>query len=68
MSLPACCRFEVTEVDFELDQQMGVVGLRPPRSTLLEWLRRSAALLELDLRSDDGFAALTELEDFSGAC
>ena len=64
--LPASCRFEGTEVEVERDPRMGVVSLRPLRSTPLEWLRRRAALLDQDPRSDDGFAALTQRDDLSG--
>jgi antitoxin VapB len=66
--LPASCRFKGTEVEVERDPQTGLVSLRPPRSTPLEWLRRRAALLDEDPQADaDGFAALGQRDDLSDA-
>ena len=66
--LPANCRFEGTEVEVERDPLTGVVSLRPLRSTPLEWLRQRAALLDEDPQAAaDGFAALVQRDDLSGA-
>ena len=64
--LPASCRFEGTEVEVERDPQTGVVSLRPPHSTPLEWLRRRAALLDEDPQAAaDGSAACVQRDDIS---
>ena len=63
--LASCC-FESTEVEVERDPQTGVVSLRPLRSSLLEWLRRRAALLDQEQCSTDDFAVLTQRCCFHG--
>jgi antitoxin VapB len=58
--LPACFRFEGTEVNIHRDAESGAVVLSPVRSSPLDWLRQRAELLDRDANARAEFDALFE--------